>query len=567
MFKFTPLLLLVLLSPEICRCQHQNNRDRLTANSFDELQDLIDSATGVTGKNYAKAYLDKAKKDANQAQITQGYKNHIYFETDYARKIQYADSMIGAAKKTSPNILASSYITKGAVYYSDKSYRPALDCYIKANSLIDENDPYLKHKIAYCIAEIKYYMGYYPDAIALLQSCLNYYRKANPKPYITTLHLIGLCYNKNGQYEMCHNTNQTGISEAAKYNEQDLLHYFMHSEGINEFFIGHYEMALKHLTGSMAYFAEKGDFANESVASFYFGKCCLKLGRISEGIASLERVHYFFTTKRYIRPDQLEAYHLLTGYYKSMHNKDKQQFYTDALVAADGMLDDNYKALSTQLHTDYDTAQLKKEKKKLRQDLNHLQEKENSKDMQLKILASTGIIISILTSVILYRLYLLRRRLQNVPNPLKNKQETLDDTRPANPVAMKDTVMTVLLKKLEKFENEKKYLNKDINLAIMAQLLGTNTKYVAIIIHEHRGKKTPQYLNDLKIDYLLELLSKDKKTRNYTHKALAADIGYSSVNSFHKAFFNRTGKAFNEYLEGLQEPDGKQGTSHFTQSS
>jgi len=557
MHKFISLLLLVLLTPEICQCQNQNNRNRLTANSFDELQDLIDDATGVTGKIYAEAYLDKAKGKLNWPKITQGYKNHIYFEAEYTQKIQYADSMIAAAQKTTLNILASSYVTKGAVYYSYKHYRPALNCYIKANSLADETDPYLTHKIAYGIAEIKYYMGYYPDAIALLQSCLSFYKKANPKPYITTLHLIGLCYNKNGQYEQCHSINQTGISEAAKHNEADLLHYFMHSEGINEFFMGHYEMALRHLTGSMAYFAEKEDFANESVASFYLGKCCLKLGRIREGIASLERVHYFFTNKGYIRPDQLEAYHLLAGYYKSIHNKDKQQFYTEALVAADGMLDADYKALSTQLHTDYDTAQLKKEKKKLKQDLNYLQKNKDDKDRQLAIVASTGIIISIVAGITLYRFYHLRRRFQNVPNPLSDNYEISNDTRPASPVTMKDELTILLLKGLEKFEKEKQFLNKDMNLAIIAKQLGTNPKYAAKIIREHRGKKTPQYLNDLRIDYLLELLSEDKKARHYKHKALAADLGYSSINSFHKAFSTRTGKTFTDYLEGLQEPDGE----------
>ena len=556
MLKSTLLLLLLLFSSETCRCQNQNNRIRLTAYSFDELQDFIDNATGVTGKNFAQAYLDKAKKVGNRAKITQGYKNHIYFEMAYVRKLHYADSMIDAAKKTSTDILASSYVTKGAVYYSNKSYTPALDCYIKANSLIDETDPYLKYKIAYCIAEIKYYMAYYPEAISLLQSCLTYYKKDNPRPYINTLHLIGLCYNKNGQYELCHRTNQIGITEAAKYNEADLLHYFMHSEGINEYFMGHYQMALKHLTGSIAYFAEKGDFANESVASFYFGKCCLKLGRISEGIASLERVHYFFITKRYIRPDQIEAYHLLAGYYKSIHDKDKQQFFTDALVAADGMLDANYKALSTQLHKDYDTAELKKDKKKLRQDINALKENKDGKETQLTIMASAGIIITILASIILHRFYTLRRRFKNASGPSSYGPETSNDNRPANPVTMNEEVRKVLEKRLEKFEGEKKYLSKDMNLVLMAKLLETNTKYVTTLIRECRGKKTPQYLNDLKIDYLVELLSKDKKARYYKHKALATEIGYSTTNSLHKAFLNRVGSTFTDYLQQLQANDG-----------
>jgi tetratricopeptide (TPR) repeat protein/AraC-like DNA-binding protein len=545
MFKLPILTIVLFLCPILCAAQKQNIDLRLKAYNFDELQQYIDNANGQTGKMYARAYLENAKAKRIWDKIAQGYKNHIYFEDSYAAKLQYADSMVAAARKATPLVLASSYLTKGAVYYSNKSYKQALEHYLKANGLLQKNDdPYLFHKVAYCIAQVKCYMELYPDAIDLLLPCLAYYKTEDTRAYINTLHLMGICYNRNGQYQLSHKTNQLGITIAAQHNQTELLHYFMHSEGINEFFMGHHDAALKYLKGSVAYFGEKGDFANESVASFYFGKCCLKLGRIRDGIAALEKVHQLFTRKGYIRPDEMEAYRLLANHYRSKNDINRQLFYTDASIVADSVLDSNYKFLTIKLQKGYDIVQLRKDRQRLEQELR------DSKEKEFMFIARTGLSIVLLASMLGYGVNRLVKKRRAIAVPLPYSQESTE-SKPVTS-AIKEDLLLVLQKRLEKFERDKKYLGKDMNLAHMAKLLETNTKYVSILIHEYRDKKTPEYLNDLKIDHLVDLLAKDSKARNYTHKALATEIGYSTTNSLHKAFFNRTGVSFTEYLEGLQ---------------
>ncbi|PKP17400.1 MAG: hypothetical protein CVU07_04200 [Bacteroidetes bacterium HGW-Bacteroidetes-23] len=109
-----------------------------------------------------------------------------------------------------------------------------------------------------------------------------------------------------------------------------------------------------------------------------------------------------------------------------------------------------------------------------------------------------------------------------------------------------------LLKNLEKFENPKKYLEKDMNLAKLAALLDTNTKYASVIIAEKRQKKTTTYINDLKIDYVVELLISNNKYRNYTNQALAEEAGFGSTQIFTLCFKNRIKMPPTSFIQQLK---------------
>ena len=108
-----------------------------------------------------------------------------------------------------------------------------------------------------------------------------------------------------------------------------------------------------------------------------------------------------------------------------------------------------------------------------------------------------------------------------------------------------------LLHNLEKFEASKKYLEKDMNLTKLATILNTNTKYVSIIIANNRNKKTTTYINDLKIEFIVDLLIKNNKFRNYTNKALADEAGFGSTQIFTLCFKNKIGMSPTSFIQQL----------------
>lgn len=93
---------------------------------------------------------------------------------------------------------------------------------------------------------------------------------------------------------------------------------------------------------------------------------------------------------------------------------------------------------------------------------------------------------------------------QIMANLAQKKKETLVPSNNKNSNLSPELTKT-LVKNLEKFERQKKFLEKDMNLTKLATLLDTNTKYASLIIAEQRKKKTTTYINDLKIDFIVEL--------------------------------------------------------------
>ncbi len=92
-----------------------------------------------------------------------------------------------------------------------------------------------------------------------------------------------------------------------------------------------------------------------------------------------------------------------------------------------------------------------------------------------------------------------------------------------------------------------------MTLSRIAAYLKTNTKYASKIILKHRGKKTIDYINDLKIDQIIELLKTENKYRNYTNKALADEVGFGSTQNFTRAFKNKTDISPTYFIQKLNE--------------
>ena len=112
-----------------------------------------------------------------------------------------------------------------------------------------------------------------------------------------------------------------------------------------------------------------------------------------------------------------------------------------------------------------------------------------------------------------------------------------------------------LIKQLEKFEKNMKFLEKDLTSVKLAAAFNSNTKYLSKVILYSRGKKFGEYINDLKIDYIIEVLKNNRKVRNYTNKSLAEEAGFSSTQRFTSAFVSRTGISPTFFIEELRRQE------------
>jgi AraC-like DNA-binding protein len=526
--------------------------DTLRSKDYDYLFERIKELEDGSAKQslYLQSFLHKAKSEKNPEKIIDGYKNYVHHSPENL-KLVYADSMIYVAKKSRDNaLIGSAHLTKGIVYYAQKKHNYALDNFLIANNFISKtNDNYLIYKVKYNIANIKYYLRFYDEAISLFRECITYFKDENARAYLNSLHLMGLCHNKIGNYGLCSETNEKGLAEGKRLDNNEMKSYFIHSEGINQYFKNNYATAIKKITYSLPVIKENEDFANESVGYFYIGKSYWALNKPEMALPYFRKVDEIFDTKSYIRPDLLENYKLIITYYKSQNNLKAQLHYIEKLLKADHILDTKYEYLSGRIRKEYDTKEI-------------ISERNNIKTILDRRKYNDFIFIAVITFLFFSILFLVYRHIRN-KNLYRQKFEELMKKSEVPKVQAKnankgtlnineDTVAAVL-KQLEKFEKDKKFLEKDMMAAKLTVAFGSNAKYLSKIIYHYRGKKFTKYINDLKIDHIISLLKEDKRIRNYTNLALAEEAGFSSTQRFTTAFYSKTGMPTSYFIEELQK--------------
>ncbi|NWL02876.1 helix-turn-helix domain-containing protein [Flavobacterium johnsoniae] len=509
---------------------------------------------------YLFSYLHKAKREKNWKQIIYAYQNILHHSPEKLRLI-YADSMIYSAKRSADNtLLGSSYLSKGIVYYGRKDYENAFQYYIKANSYISgSDDKYLINKVKYHMAQIKYYLGFYDEAISLFNDCLIYFKIENTTAYLNTLHSIGVCYNRIGNYGLCSNINRKGIREGKSMGIPDMEIYFIHSDGINEYFKKNYHLAVSKIESVIGKVKDNRDFANETVGYFYIGKSFWAVKNKERALPYLVKVDSVFQDKNYIRPDLREAYELLISYYKNKKDLNKQLYYIDQLLRADTILNNTYKYLVTKIHKSYDTKELIIEKEKIQTENKQIH-KELAKEKHYDLIFA-GVIL-VLFTVSFYLNYrhqknkkFYKKKFDELILELNTKpQDTKESTKEKGVILdIPFETITSILNALQNFEDSKKFLGKDLRLNLVASMLHTNSKYLYKVISHYKGKRFVEYINDLKIDYIIELLKNDRMARKYTNSALAEMAGFSSTQQFALAFRQKTQMPVNFFIEQISK--------------
>lgn len=546
MKKWYIIIAILLKQNMVAQSQGGNYQDSLITKEYQYLNNktLSNNKDKRTALLYASAWLKKSKLEKDWIQMTYAYKA-IMFLKDKSYLLTYADSLLFAAKKSNDNaIIGAAYLTKGVIHYDQKDLKKALDNYLIADKyLITTDDAYTIHKVKYSIAHTKYYLGFYDEAISLFRECIEYFKDQNDRAYLNSIHSLGLCYNKIGNYAWCTINNQLGIDEGKKLDNFEMEPYFIHSEGVNLWYRNKYIQSIKNLNSVIKTLRQKEDFANEAVAYFYIGKSLWSLKQEDKAILYFKKVDEIVKKEKYCRPDLREGYEKLIDYYKRKGNNKEQLFYIDQLLKVDQLLGQNFKYLLQRIVKEYDTKELLRSKFQI----------ENAMTFRTIGACSIIAILMFIIAFLIYKHFKNKRLFDEImqrDTTFENSQRILTrvSTSELNP-----KLEASILKNLEKFEKNKKYLDKEMNLTKMANVLNTNTKYVTKIIAKYRGKGTIEYLTDLKIDYIIDKLKTEHLYRNYTNKALGEEAGFGSTQNFARAFKERIGFSPTYFINKLKK--------------
>ena len=308
----------------------------------------------------AKKELKAAKANRDDAGISHAYKTIMHL-SPASEKTAYADSLVGAARRTKKDIeIGSAYITKGALYYSRRELEKALDCFLAADPYISKTgDAYLRYKHKYSVAVGKHELGYYDDAVGAFIECARYFEQENDQAYLNSLHLLSLGYLRQGQYALSRDTAERGLSASKSLKIPEMGHYFRQVLGANMFHAKNYGGAVAVLESELSYFKGKDDYANESATNYYIGCSKWEMGDKDGAIASLKEVERIFSSKKFMRPEFMNSYSIILDFYVAKGDSKNISKYASSLDSADAAINREFKYLASTVYKKYDVLRRK----------------------------------------------------------------------------------------------------------------------------------------------------------------------------------------------------------------
>lgn len=241
-------------------------------------------------------------------------------------------------------------------------------------------------------------------------------------------------------------------------------------------------------------------------------------------------------------------YELLIDYHKSLDHKSEQLYYVNQLLKLDSINTAHYEYISPKIHKEYDTNKLLLEKQQLEKNF------ENKSKAYLYIigLGSLSIVFLIVWSVYLFKQ---KKAFKHKYDLLIHTSSGMESSQSVEKISLEigDETAHEILEKLKKFEEKKNFLQPHITLNKLASQLKTNSSYLSKIINDIKGKTFTNYLNELRINYIIQLLKEEPRYRAYTIDAIAELAGFNTRQSFSKAFYGQTGIRPSYFLKEIQK--------------
>ena len=498
-------------------------------------------------------YITKSKKEHNNEALFYAYR-YASVNSTYPVNIKYADSALVTGQKSKvKKILLDAYLNRGNINMSEEFYEKALDDILVANKLSqDYGNDYIFNKTIYIIAQNKIYLGQYEDAKKELEICLKFFKdnlqnktslgKNYEMYYIYSLMSLIDSNTKLGLFK----ENKSLLNEAFTYLEKNKLSqyipYFISSEGTNAYYSKDYNTAIAKLSEAIRLYNDQWAHNTEV---FYLGLSYWHTDKQKLAVKYMEEIDKHYDKTKKLDPQFRPAYEILIKYYNSTGNTDKQLEYINKLMFLDRSYEKNYKYLYQRIVKEYDTKKLVAEKNRI----------ESTLDNQRTIFISVSSILLIGFIYFGFRIYNekqnYKKRFEEIiaqqseihtqeqltVDANNNQHQKKFDYDFYNKISgLNPLFVENILKQLEIFENENKFLDPQISQKILSEDLGTNSTYFSKIINTYKGKNFTLYINDLRLNYIIDHLQNDVKYLNMDVKELAAIAGFSSTENFSDNF-------------------------------
>lgn len=565
------LLCLISLFPTYSQFQgFQEIPDSLLTKTYSELyNEFYNTYSGDVdySKVVSTAFIKKAYLDRDTIQITNGYFMMTYFED--SNYLELNDSLIKYAEYLNQDFADEfswyAYQNKGNYYFEKRDFKKSFNNHIKALDL----GRLLEDKNLQNISTTN--LGLLMERTGRNAEALNYFfenykyesnkfkRSGNKdsttlKTYLNSVCLLANSYRLNQKYDSAQYYNKK-VFEFQNHIDSER---YLGNSGINSsevhFEKEEFKIAIDSLDKAIPLTLKHDNIVNAAVGYCIRGLSYERLEDYQSALANLKKMDSIFNIKNDLHPSLRPGYNFLIKYYKEAKQPKQQLYYVEQLLKFDSIVYDFKLHIADGLHLN-ERKKLLLSQQKLKEDLNVV----NNKSLTYFIVSL--ILIGFLVFEIIRRKKRNNRLLKEYQDKfdnliqakpsIKGKSE-INEIKQSSKLKISESVINEIKHEIKKFESEKGYLKKGISSNKMANQLGTNSNYLSQIIKHEYGISFRDYINSLRINYILKSMRNNRRLVNYSVHAIAREAGYNRAEPFSKAFKNRTGMYPSEFIAQIK---------------
>ncbi|WP_299899632.1 helix-turn-helix domain-containing protein [uncultured Aquimarina sp.] len=507
--------------------------------------------------------FSQEKKELQKAVSLRDKAIELYKIENYEESITSFNQLLNLAQKLkNDQLTCTGYIMKGHINLRNGKNKEALNNYYKALDIIEKTGD-LKDEIVVnsgliiVLSRMNKNAEAQKIALRSLKAIpkTSYYNKENHLRFLTTLIDI---YLDDEQYDTALTYLKKGIKMSQSLKLDELYVDLVIKKGMIFYYQKKYDTALRHLFEAKEILTNK-QINNKSFpkirTDYFIANCYYQKQFYDKAIDVLiNSINSFEETDTY-KPPAIRSHLLLANCYSQKHNYKKAMFWNTRY----NKLNEYYlkdKDQTIDIIHEKETTQLNEEIVALR--MTQAEEKK-AKNRIFWIL-----LVTIIALIVIIFIYLKKQQsnkivFQNLMQEINqlesvNKQTEIQE-QSKKEISIDDQKVQEIIKGIEKLETQEYFLKSDCNLRTMAKKLKTNATYLSQTINQHKEKSFTEYINDLRITYVLKRLQEDSKFRSYAIQYIASEIGYKSSYSLVKHFKAKTGINPSYYIKSLNKQE------------
>lgn len=447
------------------------------------------------------------------------------------------------------------HIYGGNIYKNAKSFSNALDVYLKAKQCaISINDEIQIGMINLNIGNIYYEIGNYEKAIKIYRlvdatidaNKLNVTQEDYFSKKAFVNFNLGVCYEayfaKNRDNFKLLDSAFFFYDKTIKLYSNDNLYFKMNSLkniGNIHFYKNELQKAEENYLNAYSISKENNNNLIEYSSVYNLGliyyekKEYIKALHYFHNVDSLYNLQKNLGLSEYVDANfkQAKIYNILKDYKKSL-------LYSNIYLKNSDKINQIKNVNIIEVNKKVNNIETKNEIQKIIQD-------NNSKILMNKVFIGVFILIFILLiTLVINRFYTKKRFNEKIEKLIKEYEDnTSIDSNVKNetPTVISIDNENEILANFKNLIDKKEYLKSDFTQQSVAKKIKTNTTYLSNIVNKHYQKSFSNYLNELRINFVINEIITNSRYREYTTQAIAESAGFKNADSFTTSFKKKTG--------------------------